>query len=157
MPKIRSETDDDCRLLWQWANDADVRNSSFGSTPIPWEEHVAWFRRKRGDPNCHMYVLSDRNGHPFGQVRFDIRDDGSAEVHISIERDQRGRGLGAEALRLACTRFFTAADVQQIVAHIKPENVPSIRAFEKAGFVHQGMKRVKGHKAVHMSMWREQS
>lgn len=159
MLKIRSVTDEDCRLLWEWVNDPDVRASSFESDPIPWEEHVRWFRGKRVDPNCHIYVVLDQDNHPIGQVRFDIQSDSGAEVIISIHiaRDQRGRGYGEDALRLACEHFFKAARTQPIAAYIKPQNVASIRAFEKAGFVHQGRTQVKGHEAVRMILRREQS
>lgn len=159
MVKIRSVTDADCRLLWEWVNDPDVRAASFVSDPIPWEEHVNWFRGKRADPNCHIYVVLDQDDRPIGQVRFDIQSDSGGEVIISlhIAWDQRGRGYGGDALRLACEQFFKAARAQPIVAYIKPQNVASIRAFEKAGFLHQGRTWVKGHEAARMVLRREPS
>lgn len=159
MLMIRSVTDGDCRLLWEWVNDPDVRASSFESDPIPWETHVTWFRGKRGDPHCHIYILLDQDDHPIGQVRFDIQSDSSAEVviNIGIARHQRRRGYGVEALRLACEHFFEAASMQPIVAYIKPHNLASIRAFEKAGFVDDGRRWIKGHEAVRMILRREQS
>ena len=157
MLKIRSEAADDCRLLWQWANDPEVRNASFSSDPIGWEEHVDWFRSKRQDPQCRMYILSDKNDRPVGQVRFELQDDGTAEVDISIALEQREHGYGAQALRLACACFFSTADAAQAVAYVKPDNLPSLRAFANAGFNDQGMKRIKGHGAVVMSLAREQT
>jgi RimJ/RimL family protein N-acetyltransferase len=159
MLRIRSVTDEDCRLLWEWANDPDVRASSFESEPIPWEEHVTWFRAKRADPNCYMYIILDQDDRPIGQVRFDIQSGSNAEavISIGIARDQRGRGYGVEALRLACGHFLKATGTKPIVAYIKLQNMASIRAFEKAGFVHHDITRVKGHEAARMILRREQS
>jgi len=148
--------DEDCTLLWEWVNDSEVRASAFHSDPIPWEKHVAWFRRKRVDPNCYIYILVNQDDHPVGQVRFEIQADGSAEVDIALARHQRGHGYGVKALRLACEQLRKSATVTQIVAYIKPQNVASIRAFERAGFLHRGKEWVKGIEAVGMILRREQ-
>jgi RimJ/RimL family protein N-acetyltransferase len=155
MLKIRSVTDEDCKLLWEWANEAEVRAASFHSDPIPWEEHVDWFRRKRADPNCYMYMFVDEHGYPIGQVRMDLRANGIGEVAISVARNQRGRGLGVEALWLACERVFKTTNVKRLVAYVKPNNVASIRVFEKARFVRQGNQSVGGHEATKMAVDRK--
>lgn len=152
MLNIRDVSEEDCRLLWEWANDPEVRGFSFESAPIPWEEHAAWFRRKMADRNCHMYVVSGQDGRPVGQVRFDILGDGSAVVSVSIAGQQRGQGYGQEALRLACARLYEAAGVTRFLAYIKPDNPASIRAFEKAGFVYRGSEQLKGQTAVCMEL-----
>lgn len=152
MLRIRPATDDDCRQLWQWANDAEVRRWSFDSARIEWDAHVDWFRGKRADPNCRVYILIDQGDQSVGFVRIDLRDGGNGEVSISIAAERRGRGYGSEALRLACERFFAEVDTAVIVAHIKPDNTPSIRTFERAGFMHDGATQVAGYDAVRMTM-----
>lgn len=152
--KIRSATDEDCRLLWEWVNDPEVRALAFESNPITWEAHIAWFRRKRFGENSYMYVVMDQDDCPIGQVRFDVQADGRAETDISIAREQCGRGYGVEALRIACAHLFRTAPVRWIVAHMKPDNAASIRAFEKAGFVHQGRESTKGVDAVKLMLVR---
>lgn len=99
-----------------------------------------------------MYILVNGEGDPVGQIRFEIQDDGSAEVNISIAREQRGYGYGVAALRLACDEIVQSARVKQIVAHIKPENTASVCAFEKAGFTLQGKEIMKGCEALRMIM-----
>jgi RimJ/RimL family protein N-acetyltransferase len=149
--RIRPADDEDCALLWEWANEANVRAAAFQSDPIPWEEHLAWFRRKREDPNCLLYILSDQRGDPIGQVRFDVGEDRRAEVDISIARSQRGRGYGTAALCLACDQLFRTDKAREAVAYIKPQNTPSIQAFESAGFAREGTGRAMGHEAVRMT------
>ena len=150
--EIRTATDDDCRQLWQWASDADVRRWSFDSARIDWDAHVDWFRAKQADPKCRVYILTDPGGQPVGLVRIDLQDGEHGEVDLSIASDRRGRGYGAEALRLGCKQFFAEVDAVVIVAHIKSDNTPSIRTFERAGFVHEGTTQVEGHDAVRMTM-----
>lgn len=152
MLRIRPATDDDCRQLWQWANDAEVRRWPFDSARIDGDAHVDWFRAKRADPNCRVYILIDQSDQSIGLVRIDLRDGGHAEVDLSFAADRRGRGNGSESLRLACEQFFAEVDGAVIVAHIKPDNTPSIRTFERAGFMHEGTTQVEGHDAVRMTI-----
>ncbi len=148
--KTRSATEHDCRLLWQWVNDPDVRRWSFMSDSIEWEAHVAWFGRKLADRNCRMYIVMDEADDPIGLVRFDVGDDESGTLTVSIATEWRGRGYGTAALRLASGRFFADTDARRIVAHIKTDNLLSIRAFERAGFTHRSTTQVKGQDALSM-------
>ncbi|MGH9508910.1 MAG: UDP-2,4-diacetamido-2,4,6-trideoxy-beta-L-altropyranose hydrolase, partial [Terriglobales bacterium] len=50
--RLRRATEQDCRLLWEWANDPDTRANSFSSELIPWDDHQRWFRAKLSDPAC---------------------------------------------------------------------------------------------------------
>jgi RimJ/RimL family protein N-acetyltransferase len=151
MLRIRPVTDQDARLLWEWVNEPGARASAFRSDPIPWEEHLAWFGRKAADRRCRMYVI-EADGRPAGQVRFDIDDAGQAEVDISIAADCRGRGYGAEALRLACARVLADGQPTKVVAHIKPHNVASARAFARAGFVAERSRRADAGDPVRMTL-----
>jgi RimJ/RimL family protein N-acetyltransferase len=153
MIAIREVTDEDCRLLWEWATDPLVRTWAFRSETIPWEDHVAWFRAKRADPNCYMYVVLDHLGCPIGQVRVDVQPTGEGEVDISIARDRRGRGCGSAALTLACGQMLPSY-VKRVVAYIKPGNAASVRSFEKAGFARDGFRRIRGRAAVRMTLQR---
>lgn len=153
MLRIRPVSDQDVHLLWKWVNEPDTRASAFRSDPIPWEEHRAWFGRKYGDAQCRMYIL-EADGLPAGQVRFEVDPEGRAEVDISIAAECRSRGYGAEALRLAAARFFADTDCTDLVAHIKPGNAASVRAFEKAGFAADGAGHGTEHDAVRMTLTR---
>jgi UDP-2,4-diacetamido-2,4,6-trideoxy-beta-L-altropyranose hydrolase len=147
---IRAAIQSDCQLLWRWVNEPDVRASAFQSESITWREHVAWFRSKIGDTKCRIYIIGTEAGSAVGQVRFDLRDDGTAEVDISIDADYRGRGYGTEALQLACRRLFREASTSAVVARIKANNAASIQAFQKAGFAAVERQAVGRHEAVHM-------
>src|SRR4051812_22540405 len=91
--RLREVADSDMSLLWQWANDAEVRATAFHPEPIAWESHVTWFTARRADRTCRMHVITDAAGTPLGQLRIDFYLD-HAEVHLSIAAEQRGRGVG---------------------------------------------------------------
>jgi UDP-2,4-diacetamido-2,4,6-trideoxy-beta-L-altropyranose hydrolase len=147
--KFRPATFEDCGLLWEWANDPEVRAVSFSTEPIPWENHARWFRTKLSDPNCYYYILLSQEGVPVGQVRFDISGD-KAEISISIAPNFRGSGFGAYGIRIASKHLFQETAITRIFAHIKPNNNTSIDAFRKADYHMAGIKVVKGHRALRM-------
>ena len=147
---LRPVYDSDSQLLWEWANDPLVRHQSFSSDSIAWEDHVKWFSQKLKDPNCHQFIGVDEAGDPVGQVRFDLNHE--AEVSVSTSAAHRGKGHASSLLSLASAELIRSTGVTRINAHIRPENVASQRAFEKAGYRLVGEIVFKGHSAVEMDM-----
>jgi RimJ/RimL family protein N-acetyltransferase len=146
---LRPVEADDCRLLWEWANDASVRATSFNPMPIPWQDHVTWFDRKVGDEACRLSIALDPAGTPVGQVRLEVTGR-SAVISISVAREHRGKGYSSAMIRRACRIAVTAGTVDLVVALIRPDNEASRRAFRAAGFVDDGDDIVKGFPAVRM-------
>jgi UDP-2,4-diacetamido-2,4,6-trideoxy-beta-L-altropyranose hydrolase len=146
---LRRVTDSDCRLLWELANDPSVRGSSFSPEPIPWDQHVAWFRRKLQDENCRVLLALDDSATPIGQIRFDKSGPGEAEIDITIESRFRGLGYASRLIELAANQIFAERELHRLHAFVKPENIASAKAFEKAGFTRLEVATVKGHPAVH--------
>ena len=145
---MRRARGSDCKLLFEWANDAEVRQGAFQSEPIPWSEHCAWFAMKMNSSDAAIYIAEDDKGNAVGQVRFDIKPDGSAETDISVAAFYRGRGLGSDMLRAAITEFVKMYRVREIVAQVKEDNEASQRVFVKAGFVSARREPVKGRQVV---------
>jgi RimJ/RimL family protein N-acetyltransferase len=131
--RLRQATDEDCRLIWEWANDRDVRKVSFTPEPIPWADHVRWFAGKLREAGGHFWIACVGGGQPVGQVRFDERE-GKTVISINLGPEHRGRNLGSLVIWLACRKLFRDTGVKKIRALIKPDNPASVRAFEKAGF-----------------------
>ncbi|RMG69686.1 MAG: GNAT family N-acetyltransferase, partial [Chloroflexi bacterium] len=95
--RLREIREEDCRLLWEWTNDPEVRAASFDSEPIPWVTHANWFTKKLQDPNSYIFVAIDRQDTPIGQVRFD-RNDEDAVISINIAPNKKGLGFGFSTL-----------------------------------------------------------
>lgn len=154
MLALRRVREDDCRLLWEWANDPTVRAVSFSSEPIPWEDHVEWFQSRLKDPYCLFYIAVDDEGTPVGQTRYDISDN-EAVISVSIAKEFRGRGYGSEIIRIASEQVFNVSSVGIIHAYIKQANEASTRAFSKAGFRDAGTTTIHEHRAAHLILKRE--
>lgn len=132
-------TADDVQLYYVWVNDPATRQQSFNSEPISWEDHVAWFSRKLTDPNVLLlvFVVQGESGDPVGQVRFEKQPDGEAIIGVSVDASFRGKGLASWLIQAAVQTYQEDWGDVPITAYIKPENVASVRAFERAGFVQQ--------------------
>ena len=115
---------------------------------------MKWFNNKLSDPNCLIYIAEDQKGTPIGQIRFDI-DGEQAEVDVSIGKGKRDLGYGAYLIEQGVRELFQNMVVKAVHAFIKPDNISSIISFEKAGFRHIGTDTIKGHKAKHYMMVRE--
>ena len=154
MLRLRQVCEDDCRLLWEWANDPEVRAVSFSSEPIPWEQHVKWFKSKLKDPHCIFYIAINSDGVPVGQVRYEAEGNG-AVVSVSIDRKFRGKGYGSMMIWVASQKLFGISDVTAIHAYVKQGNEASDRAFVKAGFRKVGTTVIRGHQAIHLVLQKD--
>ena len=130
---LRSATYDDCRVVWKWANEKETRKASFSQDPIPWDEHVRWFKENLADPARIFFIGTDDKDRPLGQVRYAVKGN-QAVVSFSMAPEHRDRGYGSELLRLAALKLFRETAVTEIIAFVKAENTISLKAFRNAGF-----------------------
>ncbi len=131
----RKLTESDTELIFNWACDPLTRKNSFNSDDIQFDQHVKWLKEKLGNPQTY-YVVMIRNGVDAGLVRFDIRRaEQTATIGILIDKGFRGLGLASRFLVKAIEGFRNTGHYEKIEAFIKPENVASVAAFEKAGFM----------------------
>ena len=93
--------------------------------------------------NTIIYVF-DLDEKPAGQVRLEIEADHTV-VGISIDEEFRGKGLGVMMLKMAGVEYFKR-NTLPIYAFIKPENISSIKSFEKAGYIYDGESEINSLK-----------
>src|SRR3989454_6024164 len=123
----------DADVLWRWANDPETRQNSFNTSPILYEEHVAWLSQRLGSDATPIWIFSDGDV-PVGQVRFDVAG-AVAEIGIRVAPERRGRGYGRAMLDAAvrCLRAERRDGVRpraSVLAH----NAASLRLFKACGF-----------------------
>jgi UDP-2,4-diacetamido-2,4,6-trideoxy-beta-L-altropyranose hydrolase len=152
--RLRRACADDSRLLWEWANDREVRAASFLSEPISWETHAAWFGERLSRSGTLMWIAQNGDGKPCGQIRFDARPDGDWEVDVSVTKTMRGRGLASRLIALGVEAIAEEHRRCGVHAFVKPGNSGSLGAFEKAGFKRLGVEEIRGHAAVHF-VWQK--
>ncbi len=150
---LRPVAPEDCRRVWEWANDPGVRAASFSSDPIPWEAHQEWFAKKLKDPRCLFFIVLDEGGEPVGQVRCDLQGR-EGIISISLVPYSRGQGRGGALIRRACQEVLARADVDGIVAFVRRDNEASRRAFLSGGFVFEADTEVYGQAASRLALRR---
>ncbi|MFJ9517297.1 GNAT family N-acetyltransferase [Kitasatospora sp. NPDC101801] len=64
-----------------------------------------------------------------------------AHLGLAVRPGFRGRGYGAEAVRVMCRYVFTVRGFQRAQLETLADNEPMIRAAERAGFVREGLLR----------------
>ena len=151
---LRSMQEEDCALIWKWANDPHVRAVSFSTQPILWEDHVRWFKLKLNDPQCFFFIAVEKNGVPVGQARCDKKKDETV-ISVSVQHRFRGKNYGSMIIKLASQEIFYISDNQVIHAYIKQGNEASKVAFIKAGFSYADIKTVCGQPADHFMLHRD--
>lgn len=131
---IRKTMDEDLIPLFTLVNDPLVRSVSFSSEVITLEAHKQWFAKAMQDTLQLMFTLLDGRANFLGQLRFDLRQDNKAIMSISLVSSSRGFSL-AHKIILQGTKIIKKLHPHRtVLALIKPDNIASIKSFEKAGF-----------------------
>jgi UDP-2,4-diacetamido-2,4,6-trideoxy-beta-L-altropyranose hydrolase len=146
--QIRPPQARDCDLLFRWANDPQLRAVSFHSEPISRSVHESWFAAKLNDPAAVFHLGEDTQGHPVGQVRYQI-EASRAILSINIDSAMRGQGWGRELLYFSTRMLFRKNNTEAIDAFVQPANHASLRLFEEAGFENAGSCEINGRTAIH--------
>lgn len=130
---LRAARLDDMDAVWRISNTPDVRRQSLDADPIPWTDHVAWFRDLLRRESSLFFIVSSGD-EPVGQLRY-LQEGMYATVSVSLLGHVRGKGEGSRIIREGDLRAFaTWASLEVIRAVISSDNIASIRAFENAGY-----------------------
>ena len=124
---------EDCDLLYNWVNDDKVRQNSFNSQKIEYENHKAWLENKLISDNCFIFIVYSKDI-PIGQVRVDIHR-ATGIINYSVDSRHRGKGYGTEIL-IDVTELpqLYSKRIYKLVGNVKMENISSRKAFERAGY-----------------------
>jgi [ribosomal protein S5]-alanine N-acetyltransferase len=90
-----------------------------------------------------LVIVGAGDGQLLGSVGLVHADweEGRCELGYWIARDSRGRGIATRAVRLFSRWAFDNLPVDRIEIHAEPENAPSRRVAEAAGFSFEGVLR----------------
>lgn len=126
---LRPLSQEDALLLFDWANDPEVRHNAFNSEKISWQDHIQWFLGKLATENTRIFVLLSQSI-PVGQIRFDKEKDNWL-ISYSVSNGNRGKGFGKKIVPLALEQFEPGT---HFIAKVKPENTASLKVFKANGF-----------------------
>lgn len=130
---LRNAVPDDMELIYEWANDDEVRKNSFHTDKIAFQEHKAWYEYKMKSESTLFYIfmLEDQ---PAGQIRLELEGD-FAQINYSIAKEFRGRGLGRAMIELSEEKLKSEyPHIKKMTAEVKTENSSSQKIFEKSGY-----------------------
>ena len=130
---FRFANEDDVDLYFEWMNDKLVRENSFNQKALVYNDHVKWFQSKLISGDCFFYLFLNPKNQPVGQVRID-NNHKEIIIGISIDKNYRGKGIGAAMIETASSDYLQKFPLSVIVAYIKVENRASYHSFKKAGF-----------------------
>ena len=131
---------------YRWMNDPEItRNIEsrfFPNSIETLKEFVGEIARNR---ECAFFaiILKDEKRHigniKIGPINFIHR---FADVGILIgEKDCWGRGLGTETIRIISEYAFSKLNLNKLTAGCYDQNIGSIKAFKKAGFSEEGIRK----------------
>lgn len=133
MQYLRKVNISDIDMLFQWANDKDVRNYAFNTKKIEYSVHKDWFINRYKSEQCSIFILMD-NDDSIGQIRLDYKKE-KAYIDYSIQKKYRNRGFGTLILKLVEKELIKRNKNLTLVAQVKKENSSSINRFEKLGYL----------------------
>jgi len=139
----RSDVND--RYYW-WINDPEIGlylETRF--RPHSRERIEDYVRKMEEDPNSVFLAIfaKDQERHigniKIGPINWFHR---FADISLVIgEKDYWGKGYGTDAIELAVVYAFNTLNLRKITAGIYANNVGSIKAFKKAGFREEGLRK----------------
>jgi len=146
--RLRPIQRSDLSFFVEWLGDPEVRQFITVNIPLSLEEEEMWYEQVLKHPKPERpLAIEAKEGDDWrliGNISlFDLNwVHRSAEVGILIG-DKRfwNRGFGREAMQLMVKHAFETLNLNRVYLRVDVENVRGIRAYERAGFVREGVLR----------------
>lgn len=129
---LRRTTLEDCRFIYDLRNEETVRQNSFHSEIIPYEQHEQWFAKKVKHPMVRMYILMFGEER-IGQVRVDIEGE-DAEISYALCDEARGHGYSKWMLSETERQLTGEGCCSHLIGEVMRENIASRRIFQSLGY-----------------------
>ena len=144
---LRALEPEDLDILYKWENDSRLWQN--GSTLIPYSKFALrdYLENSLQDifqsRQLRLMAEDKASGKPVGTVDLFDYDpmDLRAGVGILLDEDYRNQGLGVEILDLVQDYAFRLLLLNQLYAYVPVSNTPSVKLFEKCGYIHSGILR----------------
>lgn len=148
---LRLAEEDDVDLIYEWANEPEVRKNSFNSDPIPYENHLKWYRGMMDNKERNVQLILMKEATPVGQCRLRV-EKGEAEIGCSIDKNYRGMGYGSLIFSTLNTWVTSnRKDIKCIIAKVKTNNYSSQKALINAGYKKRGVVSEEGQEYVELA------
>lgn len=135
---------DDLEKYVKWLNDPYIYDRIGLRTTITPYTEAEWLENSIKDGSHNYGIILKRNDTLIGNAGIENIDavNRSAEVGIFIgDEENRGKGCGAEALRLICRFGFDFLNLHSLNLNVYSFNENAIKCYEKVGFKEAGRMR----------------
>jgi RimJ/RimL family protein N-acetyltransferase len=134
--KLRIANKSDSKNIFNLTNEEKVRENVTNSILVSWENYLKWFNEALESDNYLILVALDTSNQFIGQVYYKIENN-ITFINISIGEEYRGMDLAAPIINESTKFLFSHNNnIESILAYIEDINIPSLRAFEQAGFLY---------------------
>lgn len=134
----------DSAQLFAWINDRELVRLHGPFRPVSEVEHQAWIDRAVADNGRTILAIRETPQRLVGLVQLV----NPHAIHRSVEllirigdTGDRGRGLGRQAVELACRHAFDVLGMERVSLHVFEENRQAVAAYEAASFLDEGLMR----------------
>jgi aminoglycoside 6'-N-acetyltransferase len=153
---------DDVALLDRWDDDPDVA-AAIGGRGAEWYDWPAELIR---DVPWREFLIAEDEGRPFGFLQLINASEEESHYWGDIEAGtwaidvwigspgDRGRGLGAEAMKLALGRVFDQHGAEMVVIDPAVDNRRAIAFYENLGFESVGVREFGDDECLVMRLLR---
>jgi RimJ/RimL family protein N-acetyltransferase len=144
---LRPAERSDLPTFVRWFNDARVAQNIAIRAPMSLVAEEGWFERMlaaQGKTDYHWVICLLEDDRPIGTAGLHSidRENGNAEFGIAIgETAEWGKGYATDVLQAVCAFGFDELRLERIELEYFAGNDRGRRAYEKAGFVHEGTRR----------------
>ncbi len=139
----------DAALLQQMINDAEIEQMMWGhSFPVSAHQQKNWIENVSNNKSVFRAMI-DVDGITVGTIILSDIDmvNGNAELHIKLGNSNcRGKGYGTDAVMALLEYSFNELRLNCVYCRIREDNIPSVKLFEKCGFIKEGLLRSRVYK-----------
>lgn len=129
--KLRNLEERDLIHLKKWLTDKLTKKY------VSYECVNTWYQSCKKNPFYHNWIAYE-DSHPIGVVSIEEYKPSIGAISIIVNPDFRGQGKGAKILKLVLMEE-KLQEIKTLEAYIDQDNFSSIRCFEKADFLNQGL------------------
>ena len=150
---LRELRGEDLPDLRAWMTDgptADMLGDRF-TRPQTWEQTEEYLRERLEGAagGAHFAIAEPEKLRYLGEISLTGVDAVArrARLTVVLKPECQGRGYGTEAVRLMLRYAFDYLNLERVALAVQADNPRAIRAYEKAGFVHEGRLRREVYRA----------
>lgn len=138
---------EDSETLFRWINDPETVRFNVAYKPVHWANHDDWVKSLGKATNKVIFAIR-ADDKLIGVVQLIDIDPvhRSAELTIRIgDESQRGAGHGTQALKQTIDFAWRDLNLHRVCLRVFANNHQAIRAYEKAGFLEEGLMKEAAH------------